>query len=227
MLRSLLIAALAALLLAAPARAADVSLSGTTVTVAAAPGEANRITLTLGAGLVTVIDTGAALTAGGGCTPAGAGKATCAVATPAGATVTLGDGDDTVAVSGALAVTATDGDGNDSVSGGSADDVLVASAGADTYTGGGGLDTIDYSGRTAAVTLDLDGFADDGEAAEGDNVRPGVERVVGGSGDDRLTGSTGPDLLAGGPGDDELTGGGGADTADYAMRTAPVTVDLA
>jgi Ca2+-binding RTX toxin-like protein len=245
MLRSLLLAALAALLLAAPARAADVSLTGGTVTVAAAPGEANRLTLALSAGVITVTDTGAAVTAGAGCAPAGAGRATCAIAAAAGATVALGDGNDTLAVSGGLPVTATDGDGNDSMSGGSADDVFVASPGADIYTGGGGLDTIDYSARTAAVTLDVDGFADDGETTEADNVRPGVERVLGGSGDDRLTGSTGADQLAGGPGvdrlaggdgddrlaggdgDDELTGGAGADTIDYAARTAPVTVDLA
>jgi Ca2+-binding RTX toxin-like protein len=118
--------------------------------------------LTLGTGLVTVQDLGVAPTAGAGCAPAGMGRVSCAAAAPAVAGVTLGDGNHTLAVAGALAVTVNDGDGNDSISGGNADDVFLPSPGADTYTGGGGLDAVDYSDRTAAVTLDLDGFADDG-----------------------------------------------------------------
>jgi Ca2+-binding RTX toxin-like protein len=243
MLRSLLLAALAALMLAAPARAADVALDGATLAITAAPGEENRVAVTLGSGSITVQDSGAAPAAGAGCEPAGPGRVTCGLATDA--VIALGDRNDTLTVGGALPVAVTDGEGNDSVGGGSGADVFVASPGADTYTGGIGVDTIDYGARTAAVTLDLDGFGDDGAPGEGDNVRPGVERVLGGGGDDRLTGSPGADQLEGGPGDDRLAGGNGddrlaggdgdddlrgdagADTADYADRSAPLTVDLA
>ena len=51
-------------------------------------------------------------------------------------------------------------------------DILEGGAGGDTHAGGAGFDTADYSARTATVTADLDGAADDGETAEVDNVRP-------------------------------------------------------
>jgi hypothetical protein len=77
-----------------------------------------------------------------------------------------------------------------------------------------------------------DGVADDGEPGEGDNVKPGVGSIYGGSGPDaisaanglgnrlglvgnggrdRLVGGPGPDGLFGRDGDDILDGGPGAD----------------
>ena len=106
----------------------------------------------------------------------------------------------------------------------------------------GGTDVADYSARTAPVTADIDGVADDGEPGETDNVRTDVEDLVGGSagdaliggttanslrggpGDDSLDGSDLDDLLDGGPGADSLVGGTGTDTADYSTRTANVEV---
>src|SRR5206468_2648379 len=73
--------------------------------------------------------------------------------------------------------------GNGTLSGGSGNDLLDGGAGADVMSGGAGVDTANYSGRTAAVTVTLDGAANDGEAGEGDNVD--TEKVLGGSADDK------------------------------------------
>ena len=145
------------------------------------------------------------------------------------------------------------GPGNDSLDGSDLADVLEGGPGADSLVGGTGTDSADYSARTAPVTADIDGSADDGEAGEGDNVGTDVEVLTGGSGNDALTGGALADTLNGGPGADALAGGDGIDTvnggdgndrfdggtggdsfaggegvdlADYSARTAPVTADL-
>jgi Ca2+-binding RTX toxin-like protein len=157
--------------------------------------------------------------------------------------VTGGAGNDTL-VGGALAETLSGGPGADTLrgealadvlNGDDGDDVLDGGAGGDTHTGGTGFDTADYGARTATVTADLDGAADDGETSEADNVRPDVERLVGGAGDDTLTGNNATNVLAGGDGNDlldpgrgaadQLLGGAGTDTVTYAARTLPVTAD--
>ena len=124
------------------------------------------------------------------------------------------------------------GNGSDVLSGGPAGtcgsdvDVLDGDAGNDTFdmgaasdcgdklNGGAGTDTADYSRRTSAVRVSLDGVANDGEGsgAEGDNVGLEIERVLGGAGNDTLTGGPYDDELHGGPGNDTLSGGAGNDT---------------
>jgi Ca2+-binding RTX toxin-like protein len=128
-------------------------------------------------------------------------------------------------------------------------------SGSDDFVGGIGLDTVDYSARLAPVIVDPDDNADDGDgtALELDNVASDVEGVVGGAGSDRLTasplgsllrggpggdtvlglgggddlqGEAGDDTLDGGAGADELGGGNGSDTAFYASRSAPLSLDL-
>jgi Ca2+-binding RTX toxin-like protein len=126
--------------------------------------------------------------------------------------------------------------GNDTLNGDDGDDVLDGGAGSDVHNGGTGFDIADYSARTTAVTADLDGAADDGETVEADNIKPDVEEIDGGSGDDTLTGNNGVNVLRGGAGDDtldpgrgagdRLAGGGGSDTVTYATRTAAVSLDL-
>jgi Ca2+-binding RTX toxin-like protein len=104
--------------------------------------------------------------------------------------------------------------GNDSLLGGAGNDTFPAGSaadGADFISGGDGTDTVKYDGRTAGVTVDLDGVADDGQAGEKDNVRSDVERVNGGKGNDRLTGSDADDMLYGNGGNDTLYGLGGDD----------------
>src|SRR5689334_13112494 len=243
--RLLTIALAVACLLSLPATAsaASISVTGGTLNVTAAPGEANRLTLTPGVATVDVLDPAAPLTPGAGCESTGSGRVTCAVSPLIRATVDLGDLDDTLAVTGLLRVTVSDGAGNDTVTGGGGDDTFLSSPGADRYAGGAGSDRVDYSARTAGVSVDIDDVADD--AGEGDNVRRDVERVTGGSGDDTLTGSAAADRLDGGPGDDALLGGSGndrldggpgddalsgqsgTDAADYAARTEPLLIDLA
>jgi Ca2+-binding RTX toxin-like protein len=140
-----------------------------------------------------------------------------------------------------------DGNGNDgrpgegdnalveNILGGFGDDTLIGSGSANELNGAFGFDTADYSSRTDALRISLDGVANDGglTGAEGDNVR--TENVVGGSAGDVLQGDIGQNKLSGGPGNDSLDGGAGADelignlgsdTADYSSRSNNVEVSL-
>ena len=121
------------------------------------------------------------------------------------------------------------------LSGGGGNDLLNGRTGPDYLVGGTGTDTVDYSDRTAPVTADLDGAADDGEASEGDRIETDVESLVGGSGPDVLTGNNGDNTLNGGPGDDtldgalgadDLTGGDGIDSVSYVMRTDDLDISV-
>jgi Ca2+-binding RTX toxin-like protein len=84
----------------------------------------------------------------------------------------------------------------------------------DVFRGGEGRDLVDYRARTesVSVTIEIYGPNDGTYPAEGDDVRTGVERVLGGQGNDVLIGDDGPNWLYGGPGDDGLFGGGGSDS---------------
>jgi Ca2+-binding RTX toxin-like protein len=106
--------------------------------------------------------------------------------------------------------------GADSLQGGPGDDDLSVGPRStsnvpDHLSGGAGTDKADFSDRSAPLTIDLDGQADDGEAGEGDNVEPDVENVIGGADDDTLTGSDAADNLDGREGEDTLAGRGGDD----------------
>lgn len=118
------------------------------------------------------------------------------------------DGNDTID-GGAGADYLTDGAGDDSVAGGPNDDSLTAGTGRDGYSGGDGADTIDYSARTAPVTVTMDGQADDGEAGEGDNAGTDIESATGGSGNDRIVAGPAASYLFGGAGNDSITAGAG------------------
>jgi Ca2+-binding RTX toxin-like protein len=110
----------------------------------------------------------------------------------------------------------TGGPGADTLNGGDGIDTFLADAmvdGGDEFNGGGGpFDEVSYAARATAVTVDIDGVADDGASGEGDDVRPDVERIMGGLGNDWLVGSTVANLLTGGPGQDFLSGRAGDDT---------------
>ncbi|MFL5893723.1 MAG: calcium-binding protein, partial [Thermoleophilaceae bacterium] len=132
-------------------------------------------------------------------------------------TLNGGGGDDTLVDSGGDSA-------GDTLNGGDGDDTMSAGLGPDSYNGGDGEDALlDYAGRTQAVTVTLDGVADDGGAGEGDNVGADVEDVTGGAAGDTLTGNDadnelagggGRDTIAGGGGNDGLSGGAGSDTID-------------
>ena len=102
------------------------------------------------------------------------------------------------------------GAGGDYVDGGIGNDTIIGDAdGArDIIGGGAGIDTLDYSGVTAAITVDLAAGLATGSAIGTDRLF-GIERVLGGSGDDVMTGNAFTTLLGGGGGNDTLRGGTG------------------
>jgi Ca2+-binding RTX toxin-like protein len=224
---------------------------GVTVDYRAAAGEANAVTASASGSTVTIADSRATVTSGSGCTTVDPHTVQCSASSvPAELAAELGDGDDTLAVSGTLDTFADGGAGNDRLTSAAGDDALIGGSGADSLTGGAGsdaltgdgfaatspgddtVDTADYSGRTTAVVVRLDGLAHDGgiEDASGDSVD--TEHVTAGAGDDvllgddaanrlragagrdHLDGAGGDDTLAGGPGVDVLLGGDGDDTLD-------------
>jgi uncharacterized repeat protein (TIGR01451 family) len=157
-----------------------------------------------------------------------------------------GSGNDTLTGSGVANVLTGNGGndtlagqlGSDTSNGGDGDDTFDQGSGlspSDVMNGGAGSDTVSFASRVNAVTVTLDGAANDGEAGENDLVGADVENATGGSGNDTLTGNAGANVLTGGGGgdvldggtaSDTLLGGGGLDTASYASRANAVTVTL-
>jgi Ca2+-binding RTX toxin-like protein len=184
---SVALAVVLALLLAQAASAATVSVSeataeeGTAVEfgLSAAPGEANRVTVTTrppAGKLRTVVfrDAGAPLTAGDGCQAGAAGEVVC--------TNALGD------FANSVDVYAEDGD-----------DIVDASAmnlrGFTVFVdGGSGSDGITGSRRRVNAL-----FGDFVNSEVGDDL------LTGGSADDFLQGGPGDDIIEGGGGSDEAT----------------------
>lgn len=98
--------------------------------------------------------------------------------------------------------------------GGEGTDRLIPGPGQDEVYGEGGEDTVDYSGRTAAVTVDL---ATDqpvnGAVGEKDKIKT-VEHILGGGGADKLSGNDQANEILGGKGGDTISGRGGQDTIE-------------
>jgi len=137
------------------------------------------------------------------------------------------------------------GDGNDTLTGDEGDDVLNGGTGNDVLNGGNGIDWVEYSDRTANMTVNLGvTIAQTVTGLELDTIS-NVENVRGGSGNDTLTGNAsanilvgglgndtlsgagGNDTLKGGAGNDVMDGGAGTDTVDYSEMTANLSVSLA
>lgn len=189
----------------------------------------------------------------------GSGDDTMTAFTATAATFNGGDGNDTL-IGDSAADTLSGGAGDDTLRGKAGDDVLNGDAGDDTFdeetasnggdvmNGGTGTDTVDYSARTVALVVTMDGVtADDGEASETDNVKSDVENIkggtagdtitgnslnntiTGGAGNDTLSGGAGDDIFpqgAAGDGDDTISGGTGSDTVDYSARVLAITAVL-
>ena len=200
-----ILAFLAAGALAAPAGAATVSVSGSTVSIAAPGRETNRITVSARAGGgVTIRDSRTPVVAGEGCTQSRPDRASCGGPETNELVADVGPLNDSLSVSGGVRFPAVlrGGTGGDTLRGGAAGDQLI---------GGLGSDTVTYSNRRVGVTVTLAGGADDGVPGEGDHVQE-IERAVGGTGFDVLIGTDGSNTLTGGPGDDRLDGLGSGDT---------------
>ena len=117
----------------------------------------------------------------------------------------------------------TGGSGNDTLTGDSLANIFKGGAGNDVLDGGADFDTADFSDKTTAVVVTLNGGTNATATVGGvaqDTLR-NIENVIGGSGNDTLTGDSlansfeggsGTDVLAGKDGDDNLTGGANADT---------------
>jgi Ca2+-binding RTX toxin-like protein len=109
------------------------------------------------------------------------------------------------------------------------DDTLIGAEGSDILDGGDGLgDTVDYSGATESININLATgvVADDGYQSS-DTVID-VENVIGSDFDDIIVGNADANTLDSGDGDDALTasvgsdefdGGDGSDTLDYSGLT--------
>ena len=207
---------------AAHASTAYVDVWHGTLKYTAANGETNNVTFSHSGSSYVITDSGATITPGYRCTSTNEHQVTCTgYINYVGAS--LGDMNDTINVSGAIPSFIDAGSGNDSLNGGTSsdwlygnagDDILDGGPGADTLSGGDGTDTADYSSRTNAVTITLDGQAGDGEAGENDNVSSSIDNVRTGSGDDHVTGSAGDNVIYGGAGNDTISGAGGNDTLD-------------
>jgi Ca2+-binding RTX toxin-like protein len=204
----------------------------------AAPGEANRVTISMADGgqAWSVTDTGAPLTAVAPCTSVDANAASCPVPDtqePGGHVdhgfyVTLGDGDDWASVADSCGLAECDsrvdgGSGNDTLIGDRSladDSQLFGRSGNDRLLqgsfvdGGSGADTLRgglayYGARRGPVFVSLNGVRDDGAAGENDFVA--TESVEGGAGDDILSGNSQANFLIARAGSDVVRGGLGTD----------------
>jgi nitrogen regulatory protein PII-like uncharacterized protein len=106
--------------------------------------------------------------------------------------------------------------------------MILGSAGADTLDGGAGLDTADFSDKSVAVSVVLNGSTDAIVAVGGvaeDTIR-NIENLIGGDGNDFFTGDAADNIFRGGAGADTLDGGAGSDTADYSDKSESVVAAL-
>ncbi len=146
-----------------------------------------------------------------------------------GVVVDLGAGNDLLDARGlaaADAVTRYDlGSGDDRLLGGPAAETILPRGGADDVSGGPGIDSVQFPGDQD-VRVSLDGIADDGPDGHA-NIRPDVENVLTGRGNDVLIGSDGPNVLGGGEeyaadpiGVDRIEGRGGNDVLSLGRGVA-------
>jgi hypothetical protein len=135
-----------------------------------------------------------------------------------------GDGDDRIIADGGQ----SESPGSDTLRGEGGNDTFTASQGIRVYPdrieGGAGVDRVDYSARTAGVSLRVNfggrRDADDGQPGEGDDIGSDVEILTGGSGPDSIIVTQAPGAVA--PTRLQLNGNAGRD--QLASNTSIVTV---
>lgn len=137
------------------------------------------------------------------------------------------------------------GSKKDIFNGSDGDDFIRGGGGKDILDGGKGVDTADYSDKTAAVEVKLNGATKVAVKVGGvtEDSIANFENVLGGSAGDKLTGDAlanrlegnggkdillggkGNDVLAGGLGNDTLTGGSGKDYFVFATKLGTSNID--
>ncbi|MEA5579222.1 SBBP repeat-containing protein, partial [Anabaena sp. UHCC 0451] len=147
----------------------------------------------------------------------------------ASVTTTLPTNVENLTLTGTTAINGTGNAGDNVFKGNSANNTLTGLNGNDTYsfvanavlgtdkiveTATGGIDTIDFSGTTSSVNVNLGVITSQTVNSNlklilsANNV---IENATGGTGNDRLTGNALDNLLVGGEGNDQLQGLGGND----------------
>lgn len=223
------VAAIAMAVAATPAMATNVSSNANRVVVTGEGSEPNATSIFFNANTYTVLDS-AGVDATAPCTVTSATTANCPGAGIQAFTIRTGAGADVIAVGATMPSTvegtldggaANDlifgGPANDSVDGGSDDDFLVGGPRADEIQGGGGRDVVFYGDQAAGVAVTIGGGADDGNGADQagaarDNVRNGVETVIGTLFPDSISGSASNEVFLPGEGNDVVFAGRGSDT---------------
>jgi Ca2+-binding RTX toxin-like protein len=140
-----------------------------------------------------------------------------------------GDGADTLTGNN-LDNVITGGAGVDTMSGGAGNDTFIMAAdatlnGDDVIDGEAGEDTVDWSARSADLTLVLTAdvaSTPNGEGAEATSM-VNIENLICGSGDDTVTGDSADNLIEGRAGDDTIDSAGGNDIIDPGLGTNGVT----
>ena len=114
------------------------------------------------------------------------------------------------------------------LSGNGGNDLLKGGLAADRLDGGAGVDGADYSDKTAAVTVTLNGATASVVKVNNANedTISNIENVIGGSAIDTLTGDAFDNVFRGLAGSDVIDGGGGRDVADFSDKTTAVTATL-
>ncbi len=123
------------------------------------------------------------------------------------------------------------GAGNDKITGRGGNDTLLGESGDDAFffstafangeydkvDGGANIDTLDFTGLTQSISVNLDTrFGTGSVLVSGFSVSSvevvGIENVIGTANNDSFNGSAAANVLRGGSGNDWMNGGGGADS---------------
>jgi Ca2+-binding RTX toxin-like protein len=117
--------------------------------------------------------------------------------------------------------------GNDKLRGDAGNDTIQGGTGDDQIDGGKGSDTADYSDKTKAVVVTLDGSHEVRVKVKGraEDTLTSVENLIGGSKADTFTGDRKANSFEGGHGKDILKGNGGKDAFVFSVAPGKASAD--